>query len=159
MIVGRTSSLFLAGCLAASCYADERPASRSPESGPSDSTSFNEFVESNCLDCHDHSGPKAGLSLDDLIARGSIRIRRLGRKSSASFRRDRCRRAMRRGRTEEEYDAAIAWLESSLDAAAAAHPNPGRTETFRRLNRTEYQNAIRDLLALDIDVDVALAAG
>src|SRR5262249_40066071 len=30
-------------------------------------------------------------------------------------------------------------------------PNPGRTETFRRLNRTEYQNAIRDLLALDIN--------
>ena len=32
------------------------------------------------------------------------------------------------------------------------HPNPGRTETFRRLNRTEYQNTIRDLLALDVDV-------
>ena len=31
-------------------------------------------------------------------------------------------------------------------------PNPGRTDTFRRLNRTEYQNAIRDLLALDVDV-------
>ena len=31
-------------------------------------------------------------------------------------------------------------------------PNPGRTETFRRLNRTEYQNTIRDLLALEVDV-------
>src|SRR5262249_41098778 len=39
-----------------------------------------------------------------------------------------------------------------LDAAAAGNPNPGRTDTFRRLNRTEYQNAIRDLLALDADV-------
>ena len=37
-------------------------------------------------------------------------------------------------------------------SAAARTPNPGRTETFHRLNRTEYQNAIRDLLALDIDV-------
>ena len=53
---------------------------------------------------------------------------------------------------EKDYEAAIAWLESSLDAAAAAHPNPGRTETFRRLNRTEYQNAIRDLLGLEVDV-------
>jgi hypothetical protein len=43
-------------------------------------------------------------------------------------------------------------LASQLDAAAAAHPDPGRTDTFRRLNRTEYQNAIRDLLAIDIDV-------
>ena len=39
-----------------------------------------------------------------------------------------------------------------LDSAAAAEPNPGRTDTFRRLNRTEYQYAIRDLLALDVDV-------
>ena len=47
--------------------------------------------------------------------------------------------------------AMLTWLESSIDAAWAAKPNPGRTETLRRLNRTEYQNAIRDLLALDID--------
>ena len=47
--------------------------------------------------------------------------------------------------------AMASWLESTLDEAAAASPNPGRTETLRRLNRTEYQNAVRDLLALDID--------
>jgi len=47
--------------------------------------------------------------------------------------------------------ALLTWLETSLDAASAATPNPGRTETLRRLNRTEYQNAVRDLLALDID--------
>jgi mono/diheme cytochrome c family protein len=45
----------------------------------------------------------------------------------------------------------VTWLETELDAASAAKPNPGRTETLRRLNRTEYQNAIRDLLALEID--------
>jgi hypothetical protein len=54
--------------------------------------------------------------------------------------------------------AMMTWLEQSLDAAAAAHPNPGRTETLRRLNRTEYQNAIRDLLALDIDAGSLLPA-
>ena len=54
--------------------------------------------------------------------------------------------------------AMLTWLERSLDAAAAAHPNPGRTETLRRLNRTEYQNAIRDLLALDIDAASLLPA-
>ncbi len=41
------------------------------------------------------------------------------------------------------------WLSSQLDQAAAAHPNPGHP-TIHRLNRAEYSNAIRDLLALDI---------
>ena len=54
------------------------------------------------------------------------------------------------------YDSVVAYLETSLDGAAAAAPNPGRTDTFRRLNRTEYQNAIRDLLALDVDVSSLL---
>src|SRR5206468_12760857 len=52
---------------------------------------------------------------------------------------------------ERAYDAVVSELSSTLDRAATKHPNPGRTETFRRLNRTEYHNAIRDLLALDID--------
>jgi mono/diheme cytochrome c family protein len=45
--------------------------------------------------------------------------------------------------------AFTAWLESALDQSAAAHPNPGRP-AIHRLNRAEYSNAIRDLLALDI---------
>jgi mono/diheme cytochrome c family protein len=53
---------------------------------------------------------------------------------------------------EKTYDSVIASLSASLDTASAAHPDPGRTDTFRRLNRAEYQNAIRDLLALDVDV-------
>ena len=79
-------------------------------------------------------------------------IRTCGRKSSGSFARVRCRRSENAGRTTRTYDAVIASLETSLDRAAAAHPNPGRTATIRRLTRTEYQNAIRDLLALDVDV-------
>jgi len=42
------------------------------------------------------------------------------------------------------------WLESSLDHAAAEHPNPGRT-LIHRLNRTEYGNSIKDLLDIDVD--------
>lgn len=47
-------------------------------------------------------------------------------------------------------EAFAAWLEQSLDAAAAASPDPGRV-AVHRLNRTEYANAIEDLLALRID--------
>jgi cytochrome c5 len=53
--------------------------------------------------------------------------------------------------SQDDRRALLMWLETSLDAASAATPNPGRTDTLRRLNRTEYQNAVRDLLALDID--------
>ena len=59
---------------------------------------------------------------------------------------------------QETYDGFRGWIEGELDAAAAADLNPGRTETFHRLSRTEYRNAVRDLLALDVSVDDLLPA-
>ena len=50
------------------------------------------------------------------------------------------------------YDGFRKWVESEIDRAAAADPNPGRSAAFHRLNRTEYRNAVRDVLALDVDV-------
>jgi Protein of unknown function (DUF1587)./Protein of unknown function (DUF1592)./Protein of unknown function (DUF1595)./Protein of unknown function (DUF1588)./Protein of unknown function (DUF1585). len=50
------------------------------------------------------------------------------------------------------YRAVASALENDIDRASAASPNPGRINAVHRLNRTEYQNAIRDLFALDIDV-------
>jgi mono/diheme cytochrome c family protein len=49
------------------------------------------------------------------------------------------------------YDGLVSWLEGELDRSAAAKPNPGRTESFHRLNRSEYRNVVRDLFGLDID--------
>lgn len=54
------------------------------------------------------------------------------------------------------FDRTSAELAAVLDRLAAASPRPGRTDTFRRLNRTEYRNAIRDLLAVDIDATALL---
>src|SRR5206468_5329566 len=59
---------------------------------------------------------------------------------------------------EQTYQAVLASLEAKLDRVAAERPNPGRTETFRRLNRTEYQNTIRDLLGIGIDGAALLPA-
>jgi len=53
------------------------------------------------------------------------------------------------------YTALASWLETELDRNAAAHPNPG-TPAVRRLNRAEYRNAVRDLLALDLDHSASL---
>jgi len=47
------------------------------------------------------------------------------------------------------YDATATFLETELDRASAAKPNPGTLPLLHRLSRTEYQNSIRDLLALD----------
>ena len=48
------------------------------------------------------------------------------------------------------YDSVATYLETSIDRAAFAKPNPGRP-SIHRLNRWEYANAVRDLLAVDID--------
>ncbi len=50
-------------------------------------------------------------------------------------------------------DNVAGWLESELDRHASAKPNPGRTEALHRLSRTEYRNAVRDMLGLQIDVE------
>jgi Protein of unknown function (DUF1592)/Protein of unknown function (DUF1588)/Protein of unknown function (DUF1585)/Protein of unknown function (DUF1587)/Protein of unknown function (DUF1595)/Planctomycete cytochrome C len=50
------------------------------------------------------------------------------------------------------YQAIASWLETEIDRAWALSPNTGRTSAVHRLNRFEYNNAIRDLFALDIDV-------
>ena len=57
---------------------------------------------------------------------------------------------------EQTYNAVISSLTEALDRAASARLNPGRTGTFRRLNRVEYHNAIRDILAVDYNVSSLL---
>ena len=64
---------------------------------------------------------------------------------------------------DDTSDALATWLETSLDRAAAVAPNPGRRPALHRLSRTEYRNAVRDLLALDdlpkeLDIEVMLPA-
>src|SRR5262245_47765531 len=54
------------------------------------------------------------------------------------------------------YDKLAGWLETTIDGAVAARPNPGRRPAVHRLNRAEYANAIRDLLAVDVDAAALL---
>jgi hypothetical protein len=54
------------------------------------------------------------------------------------------------------YDKVSTWLESELDRAAAAHTNPGRSASLHRLNRAEYANAVRDLIAVQVDAQQTL---
>ena len=64
-----------------------------------------------------------------------------------------------RPRPDTATQAGLAsWLETALDRVALLNPRPGRVDALRRLSRTEYRNAIRDLLALEVDVDDLLPA-
>ena len=54
-------------------------------------------------------------------------------------------------------DSFRGWLENELDRAAT-EPDPGRIDAFHRLNRTEYHNAVRDLLDLEVDISALLPA-
>ena len=109
------------------------------------------FVERLCSECHNGDDKSGGLNLEDLSLEDIDRhpkawekvVRRLASRQMPPARHTRP--------TEREYDAVVTSIAGALDRAAARHPDPGRTDTFRRLNRTEYQNAIRDLLAIEVD--------
>ena len=108
-----------------------------------------------CVACHGSTVKTAGLALDASVEN----VNQDPEKWEKVVRKLRVRYMPPAGLPrpdERTYDAIVAALEGSLDSAASAKPNPGRTDTFRRLNRTEYQNAIRDLLAIDVDVSSLL---
>ncbi len=110
------------------------------------------LVSKYCVSCHNDSLKTAGLALDTVSAQ---RLEENTEEWEKVVRKLRHRLMPPPGAPrpdEAGYNAAVSSLETSLDRAAAAELNPGRTGTFRRLNRAEYQNAIRDLLALDVDV-------
>lgn len=111
-----------------------------------------------CVECHGADAAKGGLNLEKIlpedVSRYSDAWEKVVRKLNA-----RHMPPIGKPRPDEKtYSAIVSSLETTLDRAAAAKLNPGRTDTVRRLNRTEYQNAIRDLLALDIDAAALLPA-
>ena len=116
------------------------------------------LVNTYCLDCHDNTAREAGLSLEAIVADDAPSHADLWEKVIRKLRTRQMPPVGEPRPDDTAYDEAIASLETSIDRAADAHPNPGRTATIRRLTRTEYHNAIRDLLDLDVDVAALLPA-
>jgi hypothetical protein len=113
------------------------------------------LVDKYCLGCHSAKLKTGGIGLEGLSV---SQVAEHGDAWEKVLRKVRSREMPPRGLprpTESEYAAFSQSLEDSLDRAAAAHPNPGRP-AIHRLNRTEYSNAIRDLLALDTQPGAAL---
>ena len=116
------------------------------------------FLDRYCATCHNERLKTGGLSLSQVDPAKPSAEPELWEKVVRKLR----TRVMPPGNaaqpSEADRLAILTSLETALDAASAGKPNPGRTDSLRRLNRTEYQNAIRDLLALDIDAASLLPA-
>jgi hypothetical protein len=141
-----------------SAAAAQAPSSATASTAPADpagSMPPRALLDKYCVGCHNQRLKTAGLMLDKIdvqsIPPGSETWEKVIRKIRGGS-------MPPAGRPRPPKDAAagfVSWLESEIDAAAAAHPQLGRS-TVHRLNRTEYQNAIRDLLAFDIDAAALL---
>ncbi len=117
------------------------------------------FVEAHCLDCHDPDVAKGGLDLTTGLSGEIAQQAELWEKVVRRLRTQQMPPASKKSRpAEAEYVSTVEALNAALDAAAIVRPKPGRTETLRRLTRTEYGNAIRDLLALEVDATALLPA-
>jgi hypothetical protein len=115
-----------------------------------------EFVRKYCLECHDDGTRKGDLSFEKIDLR-RIEANRATWEAVAKKLDHRQMPPLGEERPDEAaYRSIVAQLHGTLDKLAAAQPDPGRTDTFRRLTRTEYQNAIRDLLAVEIDATALL---
>jgi catechol 2,3-dioxygenase-like lactoylglutathione lyase family enzyme len=115
------------------------------------------LVNTYCVSCHNSRTRTADLALD------ALDVSNLARDGAAW---EKVIKKVRSGAMPPQGlpqpDAAaraalVSYLETALDREAAARPNPGRP-ALHRLNRTEYQNVIRDLLALDVDAASLLPA-
>jgi hypothetical protein len=148
--------VLVAGCAvltsAASAYLDAA-GPRQPSAGvPIADSSQRALLNRYCVSCHNQKLKTAGLMFDTLDVAKVSEAPEIWEKVVRKLRAGVMPPAGRPRPDKPTIENFAAWLETELDHAAVADPNPGRTEPFHRLNRAEYQNAIRDLLTLEVDV-------
>jgi hypothetical protein len=105
-----------------------------------------------CVTCHNQKLRTAGLALDSLDATKPAANAEVWEKVIAKLRAGSMPPPGRPRPDAAAYRDVAGWLENEIDKAWAANPNPGRINAVHRLNRAEYNHAIRDLFALDLDV-------
>ena len=105
-----------------------------------------------CITCHNQRLRTAGLALDSLDVTNPGANAEVWENVIAKLRSGSMPPPGRPRPDAVTYDAVASSLENAIDRAWAASPNPGRINAVHRLNRTEYNNALRDLFALDLDV-------
>ena len=143
---------FVLGLLVVLCHGDATIAATLSDS------QFKVMAERYCIGCHNSAVQEGRLDLEKIL---TLKIDTNHVHWEKVVRKIESRQMPPVGEerpSEADYASLAHYLVTRLDAAAATQPNPGHVDTFRRLNRTEYQNAIRDLLAVEIDAADLLPA-
>ena len=110
-------------------------------------------VRTYCRTCHNERTRSGNLSLEGFAVGSVAQDAHTADTAEKMVRKLRAKMMPPPGAKRPEADtlrALVETLEATLDAAAAAHPNPGY-RTFQRLNRAEYAHAVRDLFGLEIN--------
>ena len=158
----RSLSAFAAAAVLAALFpaSPSAAAEAGAQAGPSGAGAdlLRQTVRRYCASCHNDRLRTAGLTLTGLDLSQVGAHAETWEKVVTKLRTRTMPPAGRPRPAAETYAGLAAWLETEIDRFAATRPNPGRTEAFHRLNRAEYANAVRDLLALDVDVAELLPA-
>ena len=148
---GSVAALWLVMAATSATQAPPQPSAASPVSSAAPA----DVVKQYCYGCHSQRVKAGGLVLETVDVSKPAAHGEILEKVAMKLRAGMMPPAGSPRPSPEVRNALVNYFESSLDAAAVAAPNPGRP-ALHRLNRAEYANAIRDLLALDIDPAVLL---
>ncbi len=133
------------------------PAAQGGAAAASDAAARRALLDRYCVACHNERLNTGGLALDRLdpadVGAAPARWEAVVQKLRAGM----MPPAGRPRPAPAEAEGLRRWLAAALDRAAAGRPEPGRVPTHR-LNRAEYANAVRDLLALEVDGGALLPA-
>ena len=130
---------------------DQHPAVK-PAAAAGTASPTRALLDSYCVRCHNERLKTGGLVLDRTMEADDVSV--------APDMWERVVRKVRSGAMPPvglprpdapTFTSWVSSVEGSLDRAASASPNPGRTAPVHRLNRAEYANAVRDILAIQID--------
>jgi mono/diheme cytochrome c family protein len=157
LFVAATTFIVALAYNAPSAQQSPLPAPDAPSSATGDRQTQQAVLSKYCFTCHNQKLKTGGLALDTLDL---SQVGAHAEEWEKVVRKVRTGAMPPVGRARPDKPAAtnlVTWLETELDTAAAAHLNPGRT-SLQRLNRREYANAVRDLLAVEIDAASILPA-
>ena len=159
-------SVVMAASVALAAWADDakapakpaplKTAAAAPAADDPDAAKYRTLLNRYCIGCHNAKNPTAGLALD--ASQDLAKVEQNGQVWEKVVRKLRGRMMPPPGMPRPDdatYADVVNWLETHLDHAAGAAPDPGRV-VLHRLNRKEYANAVRDLFAVKVDPAVIL---
>ena len=149
----KKTALAAAGFTLLGLCVSARPQPPAASAGPGDRGTA--VVKQYCVVCHSERGKAGGLSLASFDVNAAADEAPTSEKMIRKLRAGMMPPPGARRPDDASLRALAEALETRIDRAAAAHPNPG-WRPFQRLNRAEYARAVRDLVALDVDTDALL---